>query len=114
MANANIAYEAHAGVCKFISAISHEDFVELCDPSNTACQLLLAHLVALHLIMRPISCRERKIYTVSMYRIRMTTWIDTIYQNASSSDRKYLEWPLYVSALHKTDMHMLDSYILNS
>lgn len=47
-----------------------------------------------------------------MYRIRMSTWIDTIYENATPDGRKYLSWPVYVSALHRTDM--LDSYILNS
>lgn len=99
-------------MCKYISKISHEDFVELCDASNTACQLLLAHLVALHLIMRPISCRERKKYTVSMYRIRMTTWIDIIYQNIDTGFRKYLEWPLHVSNMHGSET--LDNYILSS
>ncbi|KAH8821860.1 hypothetical protein F5884DRAFT_851069 [Xylogone sp. PMI_703] len=104
------AYHAHTDVCKFIVNVSHADFIELCEPTNTACQLLIAHLIALHLIMRPISCRERKKYTVAMYRIRMSTWIDRIYQDMDPSFWKYLEWPINISNLHK--LEILDSHIL--
>jgi hypothetical protein len=62
--------------------------------------------------MRPISCRERRKYTVTMYRIRMSTWIDTIYQNIDSGSRRYLEWPVNVGYLHR--LENLDSYILSS
>jgi hypothetical protein len=89
----------------------HEDFVGLCDSSNTVSQLLLAHFVALHLIMRPISCRERMRYTVTMYSIRMTTWIDLICQNLHPDSRVYLIWPNKVNQLN--DWKVLDSYTVS-
>ena len=108
-----IAYTAHANICKYVVAISHDDFNKLCDTSNTICQFLIAHLVALHIIMRPISCRERKKHTVTMYRIRMTTWIDQIYQATDRTSKKYVEWPRKISELNQLGLKPLDSYILS-
>jgi hypothetical protein len=106
-----VAYQAHANVCKFIVSIASDDFVELCDPSNIVCQILNAHLVALHLVMRPISCQERKKYTVTMYRIRMSNWIDSILQDLDPTFKEYLAWPVDISNMHR--LQKLDSYILS-
>jgi len=105
-----IAYTAHANICKYLVAISHEEFIELCDISNPVCQLLIAHMIALHIIMRPISCRERKKHTVTMYRIRMTNWIDQIYQNIHYDWREHIEWPRKISELNQLGLETLDSY----
>ena len=50
--------------------------------------------------MRPISCRERKQYTVSFYGIRMSTWIPNIYNTIGAQWRQYLKWPMMVASLH--------------
>lgn len=73
---------------------------QLIEPCNSASQLLLAHFVALHLVMRPIACRERKTYTVTMYGIRMTTWIGEIYEKMKPEYQELLDWPLVISQLH--------------
>lgn len=80
--------------------LPHDSLLHLLSPSNPTCQLLLAHIVALHLSMRPISCRERKQYTVSFYGIRMSSWIPDIYHNLSPPWRVYLNWPMVVARLH--------------
>jgi hypothetical protein len=83
-----------------ITQLDHTAFLQLLEPSNETSQLLLAHLVALHLVMRPISCRERKHYTVTMYGIRMNTWIPGIHNSISEDSRYLLEWPMWVARLH--------------
>lgn len=83
-----------------ITQLDHTSFLQLLETSNETSQLLLAHLVALHLVMRPISCRERKHYTVTMYGIRMSTWIPGIYNCISDEARYFLEWPMWISRLH--------------
>lgn len=83
-----------------INELDHDAFLRLIDPIDDTSQLLLAHLVAMYLFMRPISCRERKHYTVTMYGIRMTSWIPGIYNTVPEEKRDFMEWPLWVSGLH--------------
>lgn len=80
--------------------LPHASLLHLLAPTNATCQLLLAHIVALHLSMRPISCRERKQYTVSFYGIRMSSWIPDIFQGLGPPWREYLRWPMLVAGLH--------------
>jgi hypothetical protein len=94
------AYDACIKMDSLISHLDHTDFLQLLETANQTSQLLLAHLVALHLVMRPISCRERKHYTVTMYGIRMNTWIPGIYNSISDDCRYLLEWPMWVTRLH--------------
>jgi hypothetical protein len=63
-------------------------------------QLLLAHIVALYLVIRPLCCRERKYYTVTMYSIRMKTWIEQIHQNLDERMKGLCEWPQKLSQLN--------------
>jgi hypothetical protein len=87
---------------KILISMEFDELEQLIDPCNTSSQLLLAHIVALHLIMRPIACRERKSYTVTMYAIRMTTWIGQIYSQLEPESQEAFKWPLFISQLHKT------------
>ena len=62
--------------------------------------------------MRPIVCRERKIYTVTMYSIRMVSWIGHIYGQLKQEYREAFDWPLSISKLHTAKC--LDDYSLAS
>ena len=81
--------------------LSPNDISKLLDRDNQASLLVLAHLVAIYLMMRPLSCRERLRYTATMYSIRMTYWIDGILENVQSRYIPFMEWPLVISSLNK-------------
>ena len=94
-----------------ITALAPEECQQLLDSSNEVCQLLLAHMIAMYLIMRPVSCRERTAYTATMYGIRMTSWIDHISECLSEEHKAYLTWPLLVSELNRNKI--LEQYTLS-
>ncbi|KAK0117536.1 hypothetical protein ONS95_011875 [Cadophora gregata] len=113
-------YDAYISLDTFLSSLPSASLTELLDPSIRTNQILLAYLTALHLVMRPISCRERRQYTVSFYGIRMSTWIPGIWNELGRGEvqgfgsgsgieggierdvdwRKLMEWPMWVSGLH--------------
>ncbi|MCJ1446031.1 MAG: hypothetical protein MMC23_006536 [Stictis urceolatum] len=94
------AYLHHIEIDEMITALAPEECQQLLDSSNEVCQLLLAHMIAMYLIMRPVSCRERTAYTATMYGIRMTSWIDHISECLSEEHKAYLTWPLLKKALN--------------
>lgn len=98
--NGTTAYIKYLQIDNLIIALPHTSLLRLLTPTNPTCQLLLAHIVALHLSMRPISCRERKQYTVSFYGIRMSSWIPNIYAGLDEKWKGYLRWPMLVAGLH--------------
>lgn len=73
---------------------------QLLESRSTVSQFLLAHLIALYLIMRPLGCKERKVDTVTMYGIRMSNWIKTIRMQVAPDHQQALAWPLLVNQLH--------------
>jgi hypothetical protein len=83
-----------------ISHLDHAAFLQLLETTNQTSQVLLAHFVALHLVMKPISCRERKYYTITIYGIRMNTWTPGIYNSIPEEARYLLEWPMWVARLY--------------
>ncbi|KAH8590977.1 hypothetical protein B0O99DRAFT_280640 [Bisporella sp. PMI_857] len=95
------AYKSYLEIEKSLIRMDYSELEQLLDPQNTISQLLLAHLVALQLIMRPISCNERKIYTVTMYSIRMTAWMNQIYAQMGEEYQDAFKWPLLISQLHE-------------
>lgn len=95
-----LAYSKYLDIDKFIIAMDHDELIELLNPANNPCQIILAHIVALHLVMRPISCNERKQYTVTMYSIRMSSWIPAIYENLDTKYREYIAWPAFIGKMH--------------
>jgi hypothetical protein len=109
----NIAYRSQLEIERSLISMETSELEQLINPCNTASQLLLAHLVALHLIMRPIACRERKDYTVTMYGIRMTTWIGQIYSRLKPEYQKAFDWPLLVSQLHSAK-HLEDYTVVRT
>ncbi|KFY49948.1 hypothetical protein V496_09694 [Pseudogymnoascus sp. VKM F-4515 (FW-2607)] len=96
------AYMSHLNIESVLVSMDHEELLQLIDPQNVTSQLLLAHMVAVQLILRPIVCRERKQYTVTMFSIRMSRWIDMIYDNVGTGYEGFLAWPLLVSQYHNT------------
>lgn len=95
---------------KSLTELDSSEIEQLTDPCNTTTQLLMAHFVALHLMTRPICCRERKTHTVTMYGIRMDTWIGDILNQMKPEYQANLQWPLFVSQLHT--VKRLESYTL--
>ncbi len=100
MLKKNSGYDAYVKVDTYISRLDSDAMQALLDTSNETSQLLLAFIVALHLVMRPISCRERKDYTVSFYGIRMIGWMPGIWNSVGENARALLDWPMRVSRLH--------------
>ncbi len=96
------AYMSHLDIENVLVFMEHGELLQLIDPHNAISQLLLAHMVALQLSLRPIVCRERRQYTVTMFSIRMTMWIDTICSNIGPGYEELLAWPLLVSKFHHT------------
>ncbi|OBT45154.1 hypothetical protein VE00_04319 [Pseudogymnoascus sp. WSF 3629] len=106
------AYVSHLDIENVLVFMEHPELLQLIDPCNIVSQLLLAHMVAVQLSLRPIFCRERKQYTVTMFSIRMTRWIDKICSNIGLGYEEFLTWPLLVSKLHHTktlEQHVLAS-----
>jgi hypothetical protein len=106
------AYISHLDIENVLVFMDHGELLQLIDPLNVISQLLLAHMVAVQLSLRPIVCRERKQYTVTMFSIRMSRWIDTICSNIGSGYEEFLAWPLLVSQLHNTKT--LEEHVLAS
>ncbi len=98
--NDSIAYKSHLELDNSLIGMDSGELVHLMDPCNIISQLLLAHVVALYLIMRPIACHERKNYTVTMYGIRMTSWIGKISTQMEPEHQESLKWPQLISQLH--------------
>ena len=107
-----IAYTSHLNLDRVLISMELEELEQLMDPCNVTSQLLLAHIIAVHLVMRPIACHERKTYTVTMYSIRMTSWIDQIHNELQPEFKEAVDWPLLISQLHKAKR--LEEYTLVS
>lgn len=103
---------SHLNIESVLVSMDHEELIQLMDPHNVISQLLLAHMVAVQLILRPIVCRERKQYTVTMFSIRMSRWVETICDNIGAGYEAFLTWPLLVSQYHNTKT--LEEHILAS
>ncbi|KFZ03164.1 hypothetical protein V502_11180 [Pseudogymnoascus sp. VKM F-4520 (FW-2644)] len=106
------AYISHLNIESVLVSMDHEELIQLIDTKNVISQLLLAHMVAIQLILRPIVCRERKQYTVTMFSIRMSRWIETICDSIGAGYEGFLTWPLLVSQYHNTKT--LEQHILAS
>ncbi|KFX92649.1 hypothetical protein V490_05260 [Pseudogymnoascus sp. VKM F-3557] len=106
------AYMSHLNIESVLVSMDHEELVQLMDPQNVISQLILAHMVAVQLILRPIVCRERKQYTVKMFSIRMSRWIESICDNIGAGYEGFLTWPLLVSQHHNNKT--LEEHILAS
>ncbi|KAH7323519.1 hypothetical protein BKA65DRAFT_598120 [Rhexocercosporidium sp. MPI-PUGE-AT-0058] len=94
-------YDTYVSLDTFLSTLPSLSLNLLLSPTIQTNQLLLAFLVALHLVMRPISCRERRQYTVSFYGIRMSSWIPGIWNEVAEEARGALEWPMWVKGKGK-------------
>ena len=81
---------SHLNIESVLVSMDHEELIQLMDPHNVISQLLLAHMVAVQLILRPIVCRERKQYTVTMFSIRMSRWVETICDNIGAGYEAFL------------------------
>lgn len=77
--NQPAAYQNHVELDKLITSLGNSKIKQLLDPSNIACQLLLAHFVTLYLVIEPIACRKQKQYIVKI-----------IYNNLPADYRKIL------------------------
>ncbi len=105
------AYLHHVSIDELIINLTSEELTQLLDPTDQVCQLLLSHMIAMYLVMRPVSCRERRQYTATMYGIRMTSWIDRIEGGLGNLYKPYAAWPMMISELNREKV--LEQYTLN-
>ncbi|KAM3084367.1 hypothetical protein ACMFMG_001527 [Clarireedia jacksonii] len=86
----------------FSFAMSHEDFRDLTRPTNDVGNLLLAHFVALQLIMTPIIRveglpRNTRFNSREDIHIGKTVkWLRWLHANAAKHLEGYYEWTIYV------------------
>jgi hypothetical protein len=82
--------------------MSHEDFQHFIDPANEVGQLLQAHLVAVHLLLTPITVhqlRERKPEIPSSESVR---WLGAIFRRITPRMLQFFEWPMSVAESIRT------------
>jgi hypothetical protein len=86
----------------FSFAMSHDDFRDLTRPTNDVGNLLLAHFVALQLIMTPITRVERIQRTtqfVSREKFndgKTVKWLRPLHDNAAKHLETYYEWTILI------------------
>jgi hypothetical protein len=80
--------------------MSHSDFQLFTSPTNAVAQILLAHFVAILVLMAPIkSCEWAGRYIgvpnqkIAVYRL------ESIHHNVPVEMRKFLEWPMRATGL---------------
>ena len=76
--------------------MSHDDFQLLSDPGNPFAQILLAHFVAVQILMLPIKSREWMGRDMGKPNRRTVFRMDRLYNNVPVKMRKYLEWPISI------------------
>jgi hypothetical protein len=71
-------------------------FQEFIDPSDSIARLLIAHFLAIQIIVAPIIDREYAGRTRTQPARGHLDWLSMLYANCPLSLRKYLEWPMAV------------------
>jgi len=77
--------------------MDNRQFEQFGNPSNNVSRLLLAHFVALHIILAPILGRERQGRMISTDTESILDWLDKIHEEMSPSLRHFLDWPTTVA-----------------
>jgi hypothetical protein len=85
----------------FAQDMSHEDFREFTDPTNDVGRLLQSHLVALHVIMKPIlrivQYGRRASGSKGDDEQNNACWLKAIHAKIPSSLKPFYEWPISIA-----------------
>lgn len=76
--------------------MSNKLFQEFIDPSNVVARLLIAHFLAIQIIVAPISDREYGGRVRVMPARGDLDWLSMLHRDCPQRLRKYLEWPMAV------------------
>lgn len=95
--------------------MSHDQFNVFIDGANVASQLLMAHFVALQLLMVPLTLREspeRADPAKSRVLLGMVEWGERIVRRAQEDVRAYLEWPGRIVGLVRREVEVLQEGVI--
>ena len=106
-----------AGYLTFISVygswyfMPHNDFQAFISQTNQTAQLLLAHFVAVQLVMVPLTHHEwpeRANHTRLQVIHGITEWIENIYDKVEDDLKHLLEWPMMVVGAVRAEIEDMD------
>lgn len=80
-----------------VGALSFDEFSRLVDKSNSICQILLAHWLAVHHILRPITFLENPGRDISPMFHMIESWCNRIHAALPRTVRSLIEWPMNFS-----------------
>lgn len=73
--------------------MSDTHFTAFSNPNNTIGQILLAHFMALEVVLLPMLEREYDKTFPTNQLINRCTWLDTIESSVSPEFRHFIQWP---------------------
>jgi hypothetical protein len=88
------AYLTYRQIHAVLSVLPHAEFQAFIDPSNTLAQILLAHYVALLVLMAPIKSQEWSGTSMGTVKRNTVFKLDSIWNNVPEDMRGYLYWPM--------------------
>jgi len=74
-----------------------QEIGDFTNPSNHISRLLLAHFLALQMIVTPILNREWSHRSRPTPIVTGVQWVDTIHRDLRPDLQKHLEWPQYIA-----------------
>src|SRR5436853_4928793 len=74
------------------------------NPCDDISQVLLAHFVTVEIVLGPILGREWQGRVLSTPLEGILDWLDQIYDQVAPGMRGYLDWPMAVAAIIRTEM----------
>jgi hypothetical protein len=89
-----VAYTQLTELYNVVGRVSSEEFTRLIDKSNGICQILLAHFLAVHHILRPITVLENPTRDTSPLFDMIQSWCCMIHGNLDQNLRYLNEWPI--------------------
>jgi hypothetical protein len=78
---------------KDLSNLDNVSFKDLTDPANQVSKILIAHFLAIQVVMLPIMAREWEGRTRTMPIRPSLEWISSISSSLPTHMRRYVEWP---------------------
>ncbi|KAF7511716.1 hypothetical protein GJ744_003879 [Endocarpon pusillum] len=91
--------------------MSHDQFAVFVDPHNTAAQLLMAHFLAVQMLMVPLLVYEapaRREAGMARALLASVEWGEKIWERAPEDMRPYLEWAREVFQTMRSEVEALD------
>jgi hypothetical protein len=92
--------------------MSHEQFAVFVEPSNTPSQLLMAHFLALQLLLVPLAvCGLEKMPEASKARTALGSveWAEKIFEKTPVEMKVHMRWPMEVMAIVRREVEAATS-----